>query len=472
MILQQHYLACLSQASYLIGDEETKTAVVVDPRRDVDLYLEEAAKLGLTIRHVILTHFHADFLAGHLELRERVGARIHLGASARADFEFGPLADGDVIELGALRLEILETPGHTPESISIVVRDSQASDGAPHAVLTGDTLFIGDVGRPDLMASVGASAEELAGMMYDSLHDKLLCLPDETLLYPGHGAGSSCGKNLSSDTVCTLGRQRETNYALQPMSREQFVALVAAGLPAAPAYFAHDADLNRRERPLLDETLERALVPLSLEEVLALQNQGAQVLDARSADDWAAGHLADSVNVGLGGRFASWVGTVLASDRGIVILVEPGREEEAAVRLGRIGFDRVLGFLEGGLGALDGHTEFVRSARRVAAAELADMLAAEDAPIVIDIRAPGEWQAGHVEGARHVPLNELEARVEEFPRDRPFVLQCGSGYRSTIAASLLERHGYDDLCDQNGGFGAWAEGMLPVVIPAVTEGDG
>ena len=288
MILKQYYLGCLSQASYLIGDESTRTAVVVDPRRDIEEYLEDAAEAGLRIEHVILTHFHADFVAGHLELRERTGARIHLGARASAEYEFSPLADGDVLEWGQVRLTIMETPGHTPEAISVLVFDLARDRERPQAVLTGDTLFIGDVGRPDLMASVGASAQELAGQLYASVH-RLLQLPDETLVYPGHGAGSACGKNLSSETVSTIGAQRRENGALQPMSQEAFVKLVTADQPKAPAYFGYDAQLNRRQRSTLEAALARELAALPLEAVLRAQSEGAQVLDVRDPDDYAAG---------------------------------------------------------------------------------------------------------------------------------------------------------------------------------------
>lgn len=268
----------MAHASYLIGDAETGIAAVVDPQRDVDGYIEDAAKLGLTIKHVFLTHFHADFIAGHLELRDRVGAQIHLGAKADADYDFVPMADGSTVEMGSVRIQVLEKPGHTPEGICVLVYDLAADADKPHAVLTGDTLFIGDVGRPDLMASIGVSAMDLAGMMYDSLRTKLLPLAEETLLYPGHGAGSLCGKNLSSDTVSTIGVQRLFNYALQPMSKRKLILVVTEDQPQAPQYFAYDAALNKREHPTLDQTIERVMVPLTLDEVLAQQASGAQAL--------------------------------------------------------------------------------------------------------------------------------------------------------------------------------------------------
>ena len=328
MMLKQYYLGCLAHASYLIADEQTGTAVVVDPQRDIEQYLDDAQQHGLHIRYVFLTHFHADFLAGHLELRDRVGATICLGARAEADYAFRPFSDGETLELGQVRLQILETPGHTPEAISVLVYDLDQDAQHPHAVLTGDTLFIGDVGRPDLMASSGITADALAGMLYDSLHQKLLPLPDATLVYPAHGAGSMCGRNLSTDTVSPLGVQKRYNYALQPMSKADFIRLVTADQPETPAYFAYDALLNRRERPTLDQALARELNPLALDEVLRLLQTGAQVLDVRDPADFEGAHLAGSINIGLGGSYATWAGTLLERDKPIVLVAEPGRSSK------------------------------------------------------------------------------------------------------------------------------------------------
>src|SRR5436190_6238671 len=352
MIFKQFYLTCLAHASYLVGDEQTHTAAVVDPQRDVDQYLAFAADRALRIEHVVLTHFHADFVAGHLELRDRAGATIYLGAKARAEYAFTPLADGDTIDMGRVRLEALETPGHTAESISILVYDLDRSAAAPHAVLTGDTLFIGDVGRPDLRVALGWTAADLGGLLYESLRSKLLPLPDASLVYPAHGAGSLCGKALSKETVSTLGEQRRSNYALQPMSKAAFVELVTADQPDAPSYFTYDAVLNSQERPTLDETLER-ISGLTLDQVLALQTVGAQVLDTRDPAEFAAAHLAGSINVGLGGQYATWAGSVLSREQPIVIIAAPGREHEAAMRLGRIGFEQVVGYREDGLHSVE-----------------------------------------------------------------------------------------------------------------------
>src|SRR5947209_6211572 len=343
MFLKQYYLGCLAHASYLIADEASARAIVVDPQRDIQQYLTEAEQLGVQIRHVFLTHFHADFLAGHLELRDRCGADIRLGARAEAEYKFIAMKDGDTLEFPGLRLQIIETPGHTIESISILIFDLRKDAEKPYAILTGDTLFIGDVGRPDLRASLGWTAQELGSHLYDSLHNKLMQLPDETLIYPAHGAGSLCGKNLSSDTVSALGDQRRFNYALQAMTKEEFTRLVTADQPDAPAYFTYDAILNTRERLTLDKTLQQVLQPVELDEVLAMGDAGAQILDVRDPAEYAKGHMAGSINIGLGGQYATWAGTVLDRAKPIVIVAEPGREQEAAVRLGRIGFDHVTG---------------------------------------------------------------------------------------------------------------------------------
>jgi len=466
MHLEQVYLACLSQASYLIVDPKTRTAAVVDPRRDVGVYLEKAEKLGAKIRHVLLTHLHADFLAGHLELRERTGAVIHLGLKAGAAFAAEPMKDGGSLEFGDVRLMFLETPGHTPESVSIVVYDLAGSRERPQAVLTGDTLFVGDVGRPDLAVGAGLSAEDMAGALYDSLHEKLLRLPDATVVYPCHGAGSSCGKNLSAETSSTIGEQRATNYALRPMSKAEFVRAVTVAQPEVPAYFPVTAGLNRADRPTLDKILGRALRPLPLEEVLRLAREGAQLLDTRDADAFAAGHLEGAVNIGLSGRYASWAGTVLEAAKPIVLVTGTGREEESVLRLGRIGFDRIVGYLRGGVDAAVRSTPLVRRAR-LTPEELARALASPAPPLVVDVRTEGEWAAGHIQGARHVSLAALVRRVEELPIGSELVAVCKSGYRSSIAASLIARSGRARVRDLAGGMDAWVADVL-----AAERGDG
>lgn len=455
MILKQFYLHCLAHASYLIGDAASATAAVIDPQRDIDGYLAFAAEHGLTIRHVFLTHLHADFIAGHLELRDRVGATIYLGAAAKAEYAFHPLGDGDTVEFGNVRLESLETPGHTPESISLLVYDLESSATIPQAVLTGDTLFIGDVGRPDLRAALGWSAADLGKLLYTSLREKLLRLPDSSLVYPAHGAGSLCGKAISKETVSTIGEQRRSNYALQPMSREAFLELVTADQPDAPAYFTYDAVLNSRERPTLEQTLARELHPVTMDELLAEQAKGAQILDTRDSAEFAAAHLEGSINIGLVGQYATWAGTVLKHDEPIVVIADPGMEVESAVRLGRIGFDSVIGYLEGGLRSADGSRARIVDTERIGADVAARRLASSAPPLVIDVRTTGERAQTQMAGSVHIPLNHLLERMNEIPSDRALLVHCAGGYRSSIAASLLQRQGRSHVSELAGGIAAW-----------------
>jgi len=462
LVFKQFYLPCLAHASYLIGDEGTGTAAVVDPQRDTDQYLAFAAEQGLKIKHVFLTHLHADFVAGHLELRDRVGAKIYLGAAAKAGYDFTPLRDGDVLEFGRVRLKMMETPGHTPESISIMVYDLNESETQPHAVLTGDTLFIGDVGRPDLRVALGWSANQLGSMLYDSVH-KLLGLPDASLVYPAHGAGSLCGKAISKETVSTLGEQRRLNYALQPMSREEFVKVVTADQPDAPPYFTYDAVLNSEERPTLDEALAREMNPLTVDAVLALQAEGAQVLDTREPDEFAAAHLKGSINIGLGGQYATWAGTMLDRKHPIVIIADPGRENESAVRLGRIGFDHVAGFLQNGLHSLKARPELVVTTQRISAPFAAELLASSEPPMTVDVRTAREREQKSISGSLSIPLNHLAENLEKVPKGRPLLVYCAGGYRSSIAASLLQRSGFDAVSEIAGGIAAWEAAKLPVV---------
>ena len=463
MILKQYYLGCLSHASYLIGDKGSHTAVIVDPQRDVDQYLDYAQHNSLRIRHVFLTHFHADFLAGHLELRDRVGAQIYLGSRAKAEYEFTPMEDGDALEFGEVCIKVLETPGHSPESISILVYDLEKSERDPCAVLTGDTLFIGDVGRPDLRASLGWSATELGGMLYDSLHQKLLTLPDETLLYPAHGAGSMCGKNLSQDTVSTIGIQRQHNYALQPMNTEEFVEIVTADQSEAPAYFTYAAILNTKEHPTLEKTLKQSLKALTLEEVLRLKEKGGQLLDVRDPADFAGAHLEDAINIGLGGTYATWAGTILDQQKPIVIIADLGREEEAAMRLGRIGFDHVGGYLEGGMLALEERPDLIRQTVRITATTLAEQLLSSEPPVLLDVRREQEWQDKRIEGSINIPLNELQERIGEVPTTQMVIVHCASGYRASIAESLLAFYEQENHTDLIGGIAAWEAAKLPTV---------
>lgn len=466
MILKQFYLNCLAHASYLIGDEGAGVAAVVDPQRDVEQYLAFATEHGLRITHVFLTHLHADFLAGHLELRDRTEAVICLGAQATAEYAHVGMKHGDAVELGRVRIQSLETPGHTPESISLLVFDRDQSDSHPAAVLTGDTLFVGDVGRPDLRGALGWSAAALGSLLYDSLHDTLMALPDDSLVYPAHGAGSLCGKAIGKETFTTIGEQRRANYALQPMSREAFVALVTADQPDAPAYFTYDAVLNAKERPTLDEALASGLHPLRLDEVLQRQRDDARIVDTRDAAEFAASHLAGSLNIGLGGQFATWAGTLLDPQRNLVIIAEPGREHEAGVRLGRIGFDRVSGYLQD-VHSLESRPELTTTTERLSPALADERLQGTTAPLLVDVRTPHEYEAKRIDGSVNIPLSHLAERAKELPRDRPLIVHCAGGYRSSIAASLLQQLGFDRVSELAGGLAAWEAAGLPLAPLAI-----
>jgi hydroxyacylglutathione hydrolase len=454
MILEQYYIECLSHASYLIGDETTGRAVVVDPRRDIDEYLADAAKYGLTIEGVINTHFHADFVSGHLELVEATGAWIGFGEAAQTDYPIRRLAHREHISLGEVELEVLSTPGHTWESISVLVREHPGAE--PVAVLTGDSMFIGDVGRPDLVNIGDSSTSDLARAMYHTIHDTLLKLPDAVTVMPAHGAGSSCGKNLSAELTSTIGEQRRTNPSVQPMREEDFVELITEGQPAAPAYFSVDAAMNKRVHPLLDRT--RKIPALTPPQVRAALDDGVRVVDARSVDDFAAGHLRSSVNVGFDGRFAETGGMVADIGERIVLVTYPGEEQVAALRLARVGSDNAIGYLtvdRDGVFPAE-LRDLVRTAPRTTIAEL-DRLLDEDAAILIDIRNPGELESGTIPGAIHIPLAQLRARLDLVPTDRPIVVHCAGGWRSSVAASLMRAQGFAHVSDLAGGYNAWAD---------------
>ena len=455
MFFRQYYLGCLSHASYLIGDMRTGRAVVVDPQRDVAEYLADAEANGLRIEKVLETHFHADFLSGHLELSARTGASIGFGTAAtgRAEFPIETYADGDRIALGEVVLEVRETPGHTPESISVVVFD-HGIDADPYGVLTGDTLFIGDVGRPALLASVGVTADELARQLYHSLHERLMVLPDATKVFPAHGAGSACGKNLSTETVSTIGEQRRTNYALATMTEDEFVEVVTQGQSVAPLYFSFAANRNRELRDLLRD--DSSVPLLALDEVLAHQRAGAVVVDGRDDVSFAAGHLRGSVNVGLGGRFAEYTGEVMTPGTPILLVTDAGQEEEAQVRLARIGFDNVIGALDDPIAAFMAHPEHVAQLSRLSADTLAERMASVPGLVLVDVRNPGEVESGTISGARSVSLPSLLSRLGELDPTAPTVVFCAGGYRSAIASSLLRSHGFVDVSDLIGGYTAWA----------------
>lgn len=463
MHFTQYYLECLSQASYLIADETTKQAVIVDPRRDIEDYLDDLKTHNLNLVGVINTHFHADFVAGHLELQEQTGAWIGLGAAASAEYDVRDLADGERISLGDVTLEIMATPGHTPESISVLVYE-HADDATAYGVLTGDALFIGDVGRPDLLASVGVTQEQLGAMLYDSIHNKLMALDDAVRVFPAHGAGSACGKNLSTERQSTIGAQRRENYACQPMNQDEFLKLVVTGQPSAPEYFVNSVGLNKSSHPT--RSLGSLAKALSVNEVDVALGQGAVIVDTRSPEDFAIKHIAGSQNVGIAGRFAETAGMFISADDTIIIVADIGEEQNAATRLSRIGLDRVLGYVAN----LNEHFETnpgkISTAQRVTADEFNSTTYPEGTQIV-DLRNTGELDLGMVEGAIHLPLAELKRRVGELDQTRPVVTYCAGGWRSSVGGSFLRANGFTQVCDVIGGYGAInPAGVCPSTLTA------
>jgi hydroxyacylglutathione hydrolase len=451
MIFRQHYLECLSQASYLIGDETTGRAIVVDPVRDVEMYLVEARTEGLEIEMVIETHIHADFVSGHLELAA-TGVEVAFGSAATTNYPIRKLEHGEVVDLGGVRLEILHTPGHTPESISILVFE-HGDDHQPWAVLTGDTLFNGDVGRPDLLVSVGLGREDMASILFDSIHGQLMTLPDPTRMYPGHGAGSACGRNLSSVVWSTIGEQRSSNYAVRLPDRDSFVAAICEGQPAQPAYFPHAVAQNTGQRSLL---VVDPPDPLRLSDVVVAQAAGAVVIDTRDHQAFARGHLIGSINVGLEGRFAEFAGCVAMPSDELVLVCDDGTEAEARIRLGRIGYDNVLGHLPSVQLLLADHPGVSRIASRLTATQLSERLDTVSVLQILDVRTGAECEAGSLPEAIHIPLAQLADRYVEMDPELATVVFCAGGYRSSIAASLLRSRGFPDVSDLLGGYEATA----------------
>jgi len=455
MYFEQFYLGCLAHASYLLGSEGE--GIVVDPQRDVDIYLEAAQKQGMTIRHIFETHLHADFVSGHRELAARSGASIYLSCEGRATFPHVAVDDGYTLQAGKLKIEVLATPGHTPESISLVVTDEEKG-AQPWAVLTGDTLFIGDVGRPDLSST--HTPVQLAGMLYDSLHNKLMTLPGGVMVYPAHGAGSLCGRNMRAERFSTIGTERLTNYALQIKGRDEFVRQMTSNLPARPNYFLEDAAINRAGAPALAELPE--LKPITPQELKTMLDGGVMALDVRPGPEFIAAHVPGAVCIPLSGQFASWAGAVLGlSSRPVLIAATPEQMSEARVRLARIGIEDVAGYLDGGVEGWRAAGLPAASLEQVSVQELAARVGKGDMS-VLDVRREGEFQAGHIEGADWHPLDRFKAALPEIANDAPVAVHCKGGYRSVIACSLLQRAGYHNVVDIAGGFDAWVAAGLAV----------
>jgi glyoxylase-like metal-dependent hydrolase (beta-lactamase superfamily II)/rhodanese-related sulfurtransferase len=448
MYFEQFYLGCLAHASYMLGSDGE--AAVVDPQRDVEIYVKAADDHGLKIRHIFETHLHADFVSGHLELAARTGAKIYIGAEAGATFPHVALRDGSEVRFGKLRIKALETPGHTPEGICLVVADEEKSP-EPCAVLTGDTLFIGDVGRPDL--SKAFTPQQLAGKLYDSLHGKLMKLGDQVQVYPAHGAGSLCGRNMRAERSSTIGTERLTNYALQIKSRDEFIRQLTENLPSRPEYFLQDAQINRSGAPALSEL--RELPPVSASELRMLLEQGVFVLDVRPNNDFAAAHIPGSVNIALSGQFASWAGAIVGlSARPVLVADTPEQYAEARLRLARVGIEDPRGFLQGGVAAWKQAGFTLAQIPQMTAQELHDRMQGASTQ-VLDVRREGEWQAGHIESAAWFPLDNFKVSAPEIDPSVPLAVHCQGGYRSMIACSLLRRAGVENVINVIGGFDAW-----------------
>ncbi|MFZ0761818.1 MAG: MBL fold metallo-hydrolase [Candidatus Sulfotelmatobacter sp.] len=455
MYFEQFYLGCLAHASYMLASEGE--AVVVDPQRDVEIYLQAAQANRVSIRHIFETHLHADFVSGHRELAARTGARIYMGAEAEARFPHVAVEYGFQLQVGKMRINALETPGHTPESICLVIADEEKSP-APWAVLTGDTLFLGDVGRPDLSRRYNPT--QLAAMLYDSLHDKILKLPDTVLVYPAHGAGSLCGRNMRAERVSTIGTERLTNYALQIKSREEFVQQLTSNLPARPEYFLQDAEINRAGAPALSDML-----PLTAVEPTVLQTlltEGGIALDVRSGDQFAAGHVPASVNIALSGQFASWAAGALLGLAARPVLIAESEEElsEARMRLARVGLEDARGYLRGGVEAWRNAGFPLATLPQINVEDLSRRMQSSELQ-VLDVRREPEWEAGHIAGALWWPLDNFKVAPPEIDRSLPIAVHCKGGYRSMIACSLLQRAGFQNVANIIGGFDAWQQAKLP-----------
>ena len=453
MQFKQFYLGCLAHASYYLGSDAE--AAVIDPQRDVQQYLDEAKANNQTIKYVIETHSHADFVSGHIELAEKTGARIIYGERANTTFPTLKVKDGDELSVGKIKLKFLETPGHTPEGITVLAEDTENA-GAPLKMFTGDTLFIGDVGRPDLIGSKGFTAEEMGGMLYDSLREKILPLPDETEVYPAHGAGSLCGKSLSKETWSTLGEQRKTNYALQPMSKEEFVKIVAADQPEAPAYFAASAAQNLKG----SASLENLPKPVALT-TAEIENFDGIVLDVRPAPEFGAAHVPNAINIGLGGQFATWAGTLVSTSAAVAIVADTQEQiDEAFMRLARVGIETVKGFI-----LMKDFSGKTNSVEQVSIEQTRDATANDDVQFV-DVRSPAEHAGGHAKNTINLPLNSLSREIDRLNPEKPTYVLCQGGYRSSLGTSILENAGFRKIYNVTGGTKAWTDAGFDTEVSA------
>lgn len=455
MYIEQLYTNCLAEAAYYIESEGE--AAIIDPLRETEPYLALASKRGAKIKYVFETHFHADFVSGHIDLARLAGATIVYGPQANPDYEVLNATDGQEFTIGKLRIKVLHTPGHTPESSCYLLFDEQ---GKEHALFTGDTLFVGDVGRPDLLDGK-MTKEDLAGMLYESLNTKIKTLPDHVIVYPAHGPGSACGKNIGKETFSTIGEQKKFNYAMKDQSKEAFITKVTDGILPPPHYFFEDARINKEGYEAIDEVLQENNKPLTLAAFEAAMKNGALVLDTREASVFEKGFIHRSINIGLNGQFAVWVGTLIDIRKPLILVTEPGKEHESVLRLARVGYENIIGYLEGGIKTWTGRLDSVRS---ITAAEL-KAGKADDAE-VLDVRKPGEWEISHLKEARFIPLADMPSNVTMLDKHNTYVVYCGGGYRSMTAISLMRREGFTDLINVSGGFNA----MVTAGLEIETEG--
>ena len=454
MYIEQLYTSCLAEAAYYI--ESNGEAAIIDPLRETEPYLKKAAERSARIKYVFETHFHADFVSGHIDLARKSGAQIIYGPQAHTAYDVINARDGEEFRIGALRIRTLHTPGHTLESTCYLLIDP---DGNPHAIFTGDTLFVGDVGRPDLLDGV-MTKEALASMMYDSLNNKIKTLPDAVIVYPAHGPGSACGKSLGKETFSTIGIQKQTNYALQNMTREQFIAQVTDGLSAPPKYFFEDARINREGYDPVDEVISHNAHPLSAAEVENLKAEGVLILDTRNADVFEKGFIPGSLNIGLNGMFAVWVGTLVDIERPLVMVTEPGKEQESVLRLARVGYEKVAGYLDGGFETWKQAAKPIETVTSMAPEDIRTCYG-DSGHIILDVRKPSEYEHEHIKGAINIQLSELGNRLAELDKSKAYVVHCAAGYRSMMAASILKANGIFNFRNVTNGWNGIKKTDLP-----------
>jgi hydroxyacylglutathione hydrolase len=457
MYIQQLYTNCLAEAAYYI--ESQGEAAIIDPLRETEPYIELATARNAIIKYVFETHFHADFVSGHIDLSKKVNAPIIYGPDAETAYEVYNAKDGEEFKLGKVTVRVLHTPGHTPESACYLLLDET---GREHAIFTGDTLFVGDVGRPDLLDGF-MSSEMLAGMLYDSLKQKIKTLPDDVIVYPAHGPGSACGKSIAEETFSTIGEQKKFNYALQEMTREEFIEKLTDGILPPPAYFFEDARINKMGYTPIEDVIKENSKPLTIEEFHSAVKNGALILDTRRADVFEKGFIPGSINIGLNGQFAVWVGTLIDIQRDLLLITEAGKEEETILRLARVGYEKIIGYLNGGVAAYDGALDHVKT---IEGASIEGEL--KNGAIVLDVRKPGEWSTAHMKGATFLPLANFPNNLSGLDKSSKYIVHCGGGYRSMTAISIMKKLGFKDLINIHGGFGSIQKAGVEISTEEIT----